>query len=63
MRWPEEPRSKLLLRLVDIGRETLEQNEQFDVEGHRAAVTASSGAYLGAFPDDYLAKLREDWPA
>lgn len=63
MRWPGEPRSKLLLRLVDVGSETLQQHEQFDVEGHRAAVTASSGAYPGAFGPDYLAELREDWPA
>ena len=62
-RWPGEPRSKLLLRLVDVGRETLENDEQFVVESQRAAVTASSGAYPGAFPGDYLVRLREDWPA
>lgn len=63
MRWPGEPRSKLLLRLVDVGSEMLEQRVQFDVEGHRAAVTASSGAYPDAFGPDYLAELRGDWPA
>lgn len=63
MRWPGEPRSKLLLRLVDIGRETLERHDQLELEAHRAAVTASSGAYPDAFGPDYLAKLREDWPA
>lgn len=62
-RWPGEPRSKLLLRLVDVGSETLEQYEQLDIEVHRAAVTASSGAYPDAFGPDYLAELREDWPA
>ena len=63
MCWPGEPRSKLLLRLVGVGCETLEQHEQFDAEGHRAAVTASSGAYPDAFGPDYLAELREDWQA
>ena len=63
VRWPGEPRSKLLLRLVAVGSETLERHEQLDIEGHRAAVTASSGAYPDAFGHDYLAKLREDWPA
>jgi len=61
--WPGEPRSKLLLRLVNMGGETLERREQLDVEGHRAAVTASSGAYPGAFAPGYLTELREDWPA
>lgn len=63
MRWPGEPRSKLLRRLIHVGGETLEQYEQLSVESHRAAVTASSGAYADAFGPDYLAKLREDWPS
>ena len=62
-RWPGEPRSKLLLRLVDVGSETLEQHDKQDIEVHHAAVTASSGAYPDAFGPDYLAELREDWPA
>ncbi|MDA8038121.1 MAG: hypothetical protein M0Z69_02980 [Actinomycetota bacterium] len=63
VRWPGEPRSKLLLRLVGIGSETLEHQDELDMEAHRAAVTASSGAYPDAFPPDYLVELREDWPA
>jgi hypothetical protein len=63
LRWPGEPRSKLLLRLVDVGGETLERREQLDVEAHRTAVTASSGAYPEAFGPDFLAELRKDWPA
>lgn len=63
LRWPGETRSKLLLRLVDVGCRTLEHDEQIDIEGHRAAVTASSGAYPEAFGTDYLAELRKDWPA
>lgn len=62
-RWPGEPRSKLLLRLIDLGGETLEQREQRVREVHRAAVIASSGAYPDAFGPDYLAELRKDWPA
>ena len=60
--WPGEPRSKLLLRLVDVGGETLEQRERQDADRHRAAVTASSGAYRAAFGPGYLAELRGDWP-
>ncbi|MDA8040375.1 MAG: hypothetical protein M0Z69_14745 [Actinomycetota bacterium] len=68
VRWPGEPRSKLLLLLllrrllVGIGSETSEHQDELDVEAHRAAVTASSGAYPDALPPDYLAALREDWP-
>ncbi|MGH9122898.1 MAG: hypothetical protein ACRDYC_13310 [Acidimicrobiales bacterium] len=62
-RWPGEPRSRLLLRLLEVGSKTMEQHEQLDVEVHRAAVTASSGAYPDAFGPDYLAELREDWPS
>lgn len=62
-RWPGEPRSKLLLRLVDAGGDALEQHQRFEAGAHRAAVTASSGAYPDAFGADYLAELREDWPA
>jgi len=62
-KWPGEPRSKLLLRLVAVGSDALEQDQQCDVEAHRAAVTASSGAYADAFETDFLAELREDWPA
>jgi hypothetical protein len=62
-RWPGESRSKLLLRLVDVGGETLEERERLDIDAHRAAVTASSGAYPDAFGPDYLAEMRKDWPA
>lgn len=62
-RWPGEPRSRLLLRLVDVGSAALAHNQQADLEARRAAVTASSGAYADAFPTGYLAELRQDWPA
>lgn len=62
-RWPGESRSKLLRRLIKVGGDGLEQQQQADESGHRAAVTASAGAYLDAFGPNYLAELRRDWPA
>ena len=62
-RWPGEPRSKLLLRLVNLASVALGQQEQRDADAHRAAVMASSGRYADAFGPGYRAELREDWPA
>jgi len=62
-RWPGEPRSRLLLRLVGVGSDVLARDQQADLDAHRAAVTASSGTYADAFPVGYLAELRQDWPA
>ncbi|MGH3870496.1 MAG: hypothetical protein ACRDSR_03110 [Pseudonocardiaceae bacterium] len=59
-RWPSEPRSKLLLRLVHAGSIALEQDET--VRNRRDAIDASSGKYADAFSGDYLAGLRQDWP-
>ena len=62
-KWPGEPRSKLLLRLVEAGASSVEEDQE-SVEGvRRAAVLASSGAYDDAYPEGYLTELREDWPA
>jgi hypothetical protein len=59
-RWPGEPRSKLLLRLIKAGDDGL-RIEAADRD-HRTAVLASSGKYAEAFPSEYLAELRGDWP-
>lgn len=61
-RWPDEPHSKLLLRLIDAGRATLEQDRRVH-EGERlTAVQASHGKYAEAFGAGYLASLRREWP-
>jgi len=61
-RWPGESRSKLLLRLVDIGGGTLEHEQHTNDDVRRTAVRASSGRYAEAFGPDYLTELRADWP-
>jgi len=62
-RWPGEPRSRLLVRLVEAGGDMLESDENTDKQAHRAAVLASAGRYPEAFGPNYLAELRADWPA
>ncbi len=61
-RWPGESRSKLLVRLVEVGGGVLEDDARADDLTHRAAVLASAGRYAEAFGSDYLAELRADWP-
>lgn len=62
-RWPGEPRSKLLVRLVEVGGGVLENAEHAQDLAHRAAVLASAGRYAEAFGPGYLTELRADWPA
>ena len=62
-RWPGEPRSKLLLRLVDVGAAALNSEDAQAENRYRDAIMASSGKYADAFGPDYLTDLRRDWPA
>lgn len=62
-RWPTEPRSTLLLRLISTGGEVLEEGQDQTARTRRDAIAASSGKYSDVFSRDYLAELRQDWPA
>lgn len=61
-RWPGEPRSKLLVRLIHAGASTLAETTDEEAQKRRAAAKAIAGKYLDAFGDNYLADLRQDWP-
>lgn len=60
-RWPNEPRSKLLLRLLRTAGSALEDAEAETSLRRVRAVEASSGKYADAFGDSYLDDLRADW--
>ena len=61
-RWPDEARSKLLVRLLRAGGAALER-EDGDAARHRQeAVRATSGKYDDVFSPTHLTELREDWP-
>lgn len=62
LRWPNEPRSRLLLRLIHAANDVLEAQDAAAVRERLAAIDASSGSYSDAFGDGYLDQLREDWP-
>lgn len=61
-RWPDEPRSKLLLRLVQAGSDAIEEGHTEEARHRLAAIEATSGKYADVFSDTYLDELREDWP-
>ena len=61
-RWPHEPRSKLLLRLVRTGSAALEQEQATASESRAAIIEATSGKYRGVFGPHHLADLRREWP-
>ena len=61
-RWPGEPRSKLLLRLVEMAAAILDEREEHAERRRLEAVDDSSGKYADAFGPDYLRQLRRDWP-
>ena len=61
-RWPNEPRSKLLIRLVQAGSNALEEGRTEAAQHRLAAIDATRGKYADVFTDDYLAELRRDWP-
>lgn len=62
VKWPGEPRSRLLLRLVKAAGEALDEENQGVRERRLKAIEESSGKYSAAFYDGYLEDLREDWP-
>jgi hypothetical protein len=63
-RWPDvASRRELLLRLVEQGRQVIEQDRAEELQRRRAAIRRTSGALTGAYEPDYLDHLRDDWPA
>lgn len=64
-RWPEEGgnRARLLLRLVEEGYRVVVGDRDQLADARTEAVTRTSGLLTGLYGEDYLAELREDWPA
>ncbi|GAA2240972.1 hypothetical protein GCM10010401_12100 [Rarobacter faecitabidus] len=60
-RWPGESRSRLLVRLVQVGADALHADEQRTNALILERLDSLAGAGSGMFGDDYLADLREEW--
>ncbi len=64
-RWPEEAgsRTRLLLRLVQAGRQHVVEEQRSVVEARLEAILQLHGSLSACYPQGYLEQLREDWPA
>lgn len=63
-RWPEDSRrpARLLLDLLREGHRTITEDAARAASDRRAAIERTGGALTGAYPADYLERLRGDWP-
>ncbi len=62
-RWPGEPRSRLIVRLVTENGESLGEVNEIEAERRRAAVHAIAGTFPGLSNPSLLNELRDEWPA
>lgn len=60
-RWPNEPRSRLIVRAIAAGGEALAKDAALDLR--LATLKRLRGSFPDAYGPGYLATLREDWPA
>lgn len=59
--WPNEPRSRLIVRAITAGGEALAKDAALDIR--LATLKRLQGSYPDEYGPDYLTKLRDDWPA
>ena len=59
--WPNEPRSRLIVRTITTGGEALARAAAS--ETRIARMRRLQGSYADAYGPDYLTSLRDDWPA
>lgn len=64
-RWPQDRtrRAKLLVNLVREGHRVLSEDGERIAAARRAAIERTSGSLTNTYGADYLAALRDDWPA
>lgn len=59
-RWPGQPATRLLTRLIEEGATAVEAEDEAARTEHERAVTALTGL-AGYYPDGYLDDVREGW--
>lgn len=59
--WPDDPRSRLIVRAIIAGGEALSENAER--ERRLATLNRLKGSFRGQYGPGYLDELRNDWPA
>jgi hypothetical protein len=62
-RWPGEPRSRLIVRLITENGETIGEVSESETARRIAAVEAIAGTFPGLSNPGLLKELRDEWPA
>ena len=60
--WPDEPRSRLLLKVIEAGGRALEDERDVSDKARLAAIDSVAGTLDEFYPPRYLEELRSDWP-
>jgi hypothetical protein len=61
-RWPGEPRSRLLVRLILEHGARVDEVESEEAARRRAALDRYAGTFPGLYEPGYLDALRREWP-
>ena len=63
-RWPadQDRPTRLLLRLIEEGRRSIEPGVRVDLQHRREQIRLTGGVLSGVYGVGYLDRLREDWP-
>jgi len=61
-RWPDKPRSRLVIDLIEAGARGIEVELDQAQADRRQAIEAAAGSLTGVFGPGYLEELRKDWP-
>jgi hypothetical protein len=59
-RWPDEPSTRLLTRLIEAGAAVVEHDDRTVCADHERAVAALAGL-ADYYPDGYLEDVRTGW--
>jgi hypothetical protein len=62
-RWPGEPRSRLIVRLITDNGEAIGEVNEAETARRLAAVEAIAGTFPGLSNPSLLTELRDEWPA
>ncbi|HET8896345.1 MAG TPA: hypothetical protein VFN04_03675 [Protaetiibacter sp.] len=62
-RWPGEPRSRLLIRLITENGQSVAEVNEAEVTRRLEAIDRYAGTLPGISDPAFLERLRQEWPA